>query len=416
MNLLENIILAFAGLRAGKMRAFLTMLGIIIGIGSVIAIVTVGNSLTASIESTMMDMGVNSVQINIRQRERNTQYKQPEEADRITDEMLEKFEATYPELVDFISLTVSAGSGQAKDGHKYANVSITGVNAGNMEKANTYDLIKGRDVNERDVKGAKNVAIVSDKFVSKMFPAGVDPLGKEIKVYTSDSVLTFKIICVYKFEMPAMFSSFVSDEDVSTDLFIPITTAKKINGDSKGYTNATVLAKPGADTYVLTQKIEEFFGKYYDKNKRYMVSAFNNESMLEQMTSMLSTVSLAISVIAAISLLVGGIGVMNIMLVSVTERTREIGTRKALGARSSAIRIQFIVESMIICLVGGVIGILLGLVLGAVGSSLMGFSASPSIPVIFIAVIFSMVIGVFFGYYPANKAAKLDPIEALRYE
>ena len=140
------------------------------------------------------------------------------------------------------------------------------------------------------------------------------------------------------------------------------------------------------------------------------------ESMLQQFTSMMTTVSLAISIIAGISLLVGGIGVMNIMLVSVTERTREIGTRKALGATTGAIRMQFIVEAMILCLIGGIIGILFGLALGQLGASLLGFPASPSIPVIIIAVLFSMLMGVFFGSYPANKAAQLDPIEALRYE
>ena len=140
------------------------------------------------------------------------------------------------------------------------------------------------------------------------------------------------------------------------------------------------------------------------------------DSMIGQMTATLGTMKMAVSVIAAISLLVGGIGVMNIMLVSVTERTREIGTRKALGAKNSAIRVQFIVESMIICLIGGVIGVLLGTTLGRLGSVVLGAPSWPSPVVVLVAVTFSMAIGVFFGYYPANKAAKLDPIEALRYE
>jgi putative ABC transport system permease protein len=131
---------------------------------------------------------------------------------------------------------------------------------------------------------------------------------------------------------------------------------------------------------------------------------------------MLSTISLAIAIIAAISLLVGGIGVMNIMLVSVTERTREIGTRKALGAKNYHIRMQFITEAMIIALVGGLIGLILGLLLGLLGSKLLGSAPSFSLPTVLLTVIFSMAIGVFFGYYPANKAAQLDPIDALRYE
>ena len=140
------------------------------------------------------------------------------------------------------------------------------------------------------------------------------------------------------------------------------------------------------------------------------------ESMLSSMTEMLNTISIAISIIAGISLLVGGIGGMNIMLVSITERTREIGTRKALGATNGSIRLQFIMESIVICLLGGFIGIILGPLLGAVAVEIMGYAASPSVGGIIFAVSFSIFIGVFFGYYPANKAAKLNPIDALRYE
>ena len=140
------------------------------------------------------------------------------------------------------------------------------------------------------------------------------------------------------------------------------------------------------------------------------------ESVVESMTEMLSTVSLAIAAIAGISLLVGGIGVMNIMLVSITERTREIGTRKALGATNGSIRLQFIMEAIVLCLIGGALGILLGISIAVVATDLMGYAVSPSVKGIAVSVSFSVFIGVFFGYYPANKAAKLNPIEALRYE
>lgn len=155
---------------------------------------------------------------------------------------------------------------------------------------------------------------------------------------------------------------------------------------------------------------------YYRDNDSIEVMYQTAESQMAMIDQVLGTLQVAISVIAGISLLVGGIGVMNIMLVSVTERTREIGVRKAMGAPNSAIRMQFIVESIIICLIGGAIGILLGIGLGNIAGAIVGTMAPPSLGSIVLAVGFSMGIGIFFGYYPANRAAKLDPIEALRYE
>lgn len=422
MSFIENIRLAIAGLRAGKMRALLTMLGIIIGIGSVIAIVTVGNSLSSSITGSMSSMGVNNITVSVR--EKNSQGgfgpagggggSSMEEADKITPDMINRLQETYPDDITAISLSANAGSATAKDGRKYANISLSGANSG-YKTANNVELQEGRFITDRDTQGVKNVAVVSDKLVGKLFSGEEDILGKELKVYTDDQIITFSIIGIYTYEASA-FAGMESEDDLRTSLYIPVTTAKKLTGDDKNYQSFTVVSGQGADTDKLITKIKTFLDKYYENKPKYTINATSMESMLTQMTDMLSTVQIAISAIAAISLLVGGIGVMNIMLVSVTERTREIGTRKALGARSNAIRVQFIVESMIICLIGGVIGVGLGIGLGNLGAKLLGSPASASIVAIIIAVLFSMAIGVFFGYYPANKAAKLDPIEALRYE
>ena len=207
----------------------------------------------------------------------------------------------------------------------------------------------------------------------------------------------------------------VADKDIRTTLYIPVTAAKE-TAENQNYSDFEIKLKNVNDTQAFTKKVETYMKRLYASNPKYTCSAYNMENMLSSVTSMMGTISIAVAAIAAIALVVGGIGVMNIMLVSVTERTREIGTRKALGARSGTIRTQFLVESVIICVIGGIIGILTGIGLAAVGVSLLKMKLVVSVPIIFISVGFSMLIGIFFGYYPAKKASRLDPIEALRYE
>ncbi|CDA77655.1 ABC transporter permease [Negativibacillus massiliensis] len=420
-QLLENISLAISGLRANKMRALLTMLGIIIGIGSVIGIVMVGDSMTNMMTSSLQEVGANNIQISIQQKASETGMSysvQIDEEDLISNDMIDQFMTAYGDVVDAVSASETMGSGRAEDGRKYANVSISGVNNG-YQAANHLTMLEGRFIDERDTKGIKNVAVVSDKLVNNMFAPGESPLGQEVKVYLGKDIYTFTIIGVYEYKQDAltsMMGAMASDQDLSTALYIPITTQWKLTNATEGFSYITILTKQGTDSRALANQFEDYFNRFYQRNTDFGVMAISLDSIIDQYTSMMGTIQVAIAVIAAISLLVGGIGVMNIMLVSVTERTREIGTRKALGAKNSAIRMQFIVESVIICLIGGLIGIVVGMSLGYAGAALLKFPARPSLQAILIAVGFSMAIGVFFGYYPANKAAKLDPIEALRYE
>lgn len=430
----ENILLALESLRANKMRAFLTMLGIIIGIASVIAIMSVGNSLSSSITSQMQGMGTNNFTLSVREKSGETgetQSPRPgggdggemfesksttEDKDLITNEMLEAYHEKYKTQIEAISISDSVGTGKVKDGRLYANVSVIGVNPG-YKPVNNIEMIIGRFINDSDMAGRKYTAVVSDKLVKNIFGDNNNPIGKEIKFYTADGIKTYIVVGVYRHIESSMFggTSTASEKDTQTNMYIPVSLAKQDN-TTKNYSTATIMSKADTNADEFKENTESFFAKYYDKNPKWEVSVMSMSSMIETASSMLSTVSIAISVIAAISLLVGGIGVMNIMLVSVTERTKEIGTRKALGAKNFHIRMQFITEAMIISLVGGVIGLILGLLMGTLGSKLMGSSPVFSVPTILLTITFSMAIGVFFGYYPANKASQLDPIDALRYE
>lgn len=416
MNLSENIRLAAAGLLANKMRALLTMLGIIIGIGSVIAISSVGTSMTNSVSTALESFGITNIQVYLSPKD-NAMSMSMDSDELITDEMIEKYQERFADKINGIGLSQGVGSGTIKFRGETYKVDVSGVSPGYATTGN-IKMKSGRFFTDRDIQRSNNLAIVSEKLVAILFPGNPNPLGEEIKVSLDTGRETVTIVGIYEdvaLENETM--QMMMGATDTTNLYLPLGTATRIlNHSDDGYASFMVSALMGSNYAKITADTEAFFNTYYAKNEKVMVRAVSLDSQLAEMNNIMNTMSLAIAVIAGISLLVGGIGVMNIMLVSVTERTREIGIRKALGAKDSAIRIQFIVESMIICVIGGIFGIITGGLLGYAGSLLIKQPVVPSITSIVIAVGFSMAIGLFFGYYPANKAAKLDPIEALRYE
>lgn len=435
MQLFENIAMALASVRSNKMRSLLTMLGIIIGIAAVITIVTLGNSMTGTVTDSMSGMGVSNITVSVTQKSsddttgtaqgvtlRRFMDSSPDAEDLISDEMLAEFTAAFPDQVTRIELSQEVGNGTiAKYGDPDTTIrtTVSGINAAALTAMeDDTPILAGRWLDDEKDAG-RQVAVVSEKFVEQAIGGRtVDAIGKPFTLNINQNLYTFYITGVYEYTENVYASMFgVTDDDqIQTNVYIPLDVAKSIAGADAGYQSVTVVAASSVDVTSFVDTVGSYFASYYTYNDSWTASASSISSLVESMTEMLNTLSLGISAIAAISLLVGGIGVMNIMLVSVTERTREIGTRKALGAPGAAIRMQFITESVILCMIGGIIGVVLGITLGAVLSSVVGMAAKPSIPSIVIAVGFSMGIGVFFGYYPANKAAKLNPIDALRYE
>lgn len=414
MLLIENILMALNALRANKMRALLTMLGIIIGIGSVIGIVNVGDSMANGINDSLSGMGISNITLSLEQKDdENTSSggffmfgrSNPDKADLISDEMLTEYKNIYSNYIAYIYMTETVGNNSVELNGNSSSVSVTGISEDYLS-ATQMNIVSGRSFSQRDFENSKKVCLVSSALCGELMPMQ-DPIGQEIEISSGRNIYSFYVVGVYEDS---------SSSATGSAMYIPITTARTVTGSSEGYQSATVVPTAGTDTSGFIDETDNYFSQVYSRNKSYTVTASSMESMVESMTEMLSTISLAIAVIAGISLLVGGIGVMNIMLVSITERTREIGTRKALGATNSSIRLQFIIESIVICMLGGLMGIGLGILIGNIGAALLGYSATISASTVLIAVSFSMAIGVFFGYYPANKAAKLDPIEALRYE
>ena len=426
----ENFLLALNSIRANKSRAFLTMLGIIIGIASVIAIMTVGNSLNQSVASEMQGMGASDITIILQQRSEEEidnnfgmmfvegpKTESLRDSDYITEDMMQDIKERYPDKIEGVSLEQNLGTGVAQDAKLYSNVSINGVNE-DAYLSEKLTIVAGRDLLPIDFKKGKKVVIVSDKYVENMYDGdNKAAIGQTAKVLIGERYYQYTIVGVYKYKTDTMMFSISSNKDMQTKMYLSLNAALEQIHANKGYIFFTIKTVSGVDIPAFMEEIKNYMNTvYYRTNDSYEIATMSMESLLSSMTGMLDNIQLAISIIAGISLLVGGIGVMNIMLVSITERTKEIGTRKALGAKNSSIRFQFIMESVVLCIIGGIIGITLGVALGALGVKLLGFDAKASLSSILIAFGFSAAIGVFFGFYPANRAAKMNPIDALRYE
>jgi len=398
---------ALRALAKNKMRAALTVLGVVIGIAAVTTMVSLGQSATQLVQSEFSSLGTNVLVVFPQATRRRGALRNlaitltADDCDAIADEAESVIAATP---------IVGAGGAQVIYGHTNINPrDLIGVGADYLAVRN-WPLRHGGFFSSREIDSGAKVCVIGHSIVVKLFQTA-DPLGAKIRIRNTP----FEVIGVLETK-----GANIVGEDQDDIILMPYTTVRKrLQGSD--FSNVDVILASASSAATMTSAQQEISQLLLERHRIRPGDApdFNVQNMSEiaaQFAVITGILTLMLAMIACISLVVGGVGIMNIMLVSVTERTREIGIRMAIGARSSAVRSQFLIESIVLSLTGGFIGIVLGVILSLAIPKLLGWPTLISSLAIAGSVVFSAAVGIFFGYYPARKAASLDPIEALRYE
>ncbi|SES86590.1 putative ABC transport system permease protein [Natronincola peptidivorans] len=402
MLLIETLRVALQSIWANKMRSSLTVLGLVIGILSVVVITTLGNAAQADMTSVFDAYGKGKLSVGLRHNnDRPAVYRDYFSDEDITavGRMETDVFAVSPELSRWMTMS---------HGNKQMSIDMYGVNQ-NYHEVETVDIIRGRFLTEEDVLGRRNVMVIDEKAARYLF-GSTDCIGEIVTLTTGWHTVELMIIGVDKLLDSAILNMAMGNYAYG---YMPITLATRMDSIDR-YPMLLLQAQEGLETNIVGERVLSLLER---RNKeRDMYRVYSHEDDLSQVNEGIGFLTLTVSGIAGISLLVGGIGIMNIMLVSVTERTREIGIRKAIGAKPSVILLQFLVEAVILSLFGGILGLSIGglISFGIVGALGLPFVISKG--AIIMAFVFSTTVGIVFGVYPANKASKLDPIEALRYE